>query len=408
MIKKLKPKSEFSRNVLTLMTGTTLAQAIPIAISPILTRLYTPEDFGVYALFLSVIMIFTPIATLRYEHAIMLPRSSKSALALFQGSFYILVFMSFLISILIAVFNNLIKLETVLLFLLPIAIFLTGLINIIIAYLNRRRNYKKISNSMIITSFTNGMLNLMIGLFTNSHLILSFNIFFSKALSLKYLYKNFIQNISIKISTKDIYGELRRYNDMLKYSTPSALISAINTQSIIIFLTYFFEPILAGGYFLIQRVFGTPISVFSSSFSKVFFKDFTRSSNKRDLMYKAWISLFLFTLPFAILLYFFMYDIIVFVFGNDWKFVAEIAQILLPLYIIRFIFSSTSSSHITLRIQHLSLAFAVISFFSKALIFIYGYHTNNAIGTIKLLVIYDILQILLMNVFAFIKTKDMN
>jgi len=40
-----KPKSEFSRNVLTLMTGTTIAQAIPIAISPILTRIYTPKDF---------------------------------------------------------------------------------------------------------------------------------------------------------------------------------------------------------------------------------------------------------------------------------------------------------------------------------------------------------------------------
>ena len=49
MLNKLKPKSEFSRNVLTLMTGTTIAQAIPIAISPILTRIYTPENFGVFA-----------------------------------------------------------------------------------------------------------------------------------------------------------------------------------------------------------------------------------------------------------------------------------------------------------------------------------------------------------------------
>ena len=47
MINKLKPKSEFSRNVLTLMTGTTIAQAIPIATSPILTRIYTPEDFDI-------------------------------------------------------------------------------------------------------------------------------------------------------------------------------------------------------------------------------------------------------------------------------------------------------------------------------------------------------------------------
>ncbi len=54
MVKKFFPKGEFTRNVLTLMTGTTIAQAIPIAISPILTRIYTPQDFGVYALFVSI------------------------------------------------------------------------------------------------------------------------------------------------------------------------------------------------------------------------------------------------------------------------------------------------------------------------------------------------------------------
>ena len=46
----IKLKSEFTKNVLTLMTGTTIAQAIPIAISPILTRLYSPEDFWIFAL----------------------------------------------------------------------------------------------------------------------------------------------------------------------------------------------------------------------------------------------------------------------------------------------------------------------------------------------------------------------
>ena len=55
IINKLKSKSEFTKNVLTLMTGTTIAQAIPIAISPILTRIYTPEDFGVFALYIAIV-----------------------------------------------------------------------------------------------------------------------------------------------------------------------------------------------------------------------------------------------------------------------------------------------------------------------------------------------------------------
>jgi O-antigen/teichoic acid export membrane protein len=79
MLQKLKPKSEFSRNVLTLMTGMMIAQAIPIAISPILTRIYTPEDFGLLALFLAIFSILSIIATGRYELAIMSPESDDEA-----------------------------------------------------------------------------------------------------------------------------------------------------------------------------------------------------------------------------------------------------------------------------------------------------------------------------------------
>ena len=86
MLTKLKPKSEFSRNVLTLMTGTTIAQAIPITISPILTRIYTPEDFGVFALFVAIVGFIAVIASGRYEQAIMLPKYDKYAINIFTLS----------------------------------------------------------------------------------------------------------------------------------------------------------------------------------------------------------------------------------------------------------------------------------------------------------------------------------
>ena len=65
--------TEFSKNVLMLVTGTTVSQIIPIAISPILTRIYTPEDFGILALFMSLSMLFGSVASARYEQAIILP-----------------------------------------------------------------------------------------------------------------------------------------------------------------------------------------------------------------------------------------------------------------------------------------------------------------------------------------------
>ena len=79
MINNLKQKLEFSRNVLTLVTGITIAQAIPIAISPILTRIYTAEDFGVFALYMSVASLLAVVATSSYEHAIILPKKDEDA-----------------------------------------------------------------------------------------------------------------------------------------------------------------------------------------------------------------------------------------------------------------------------------------------------------------------------------------
>ena len=97
MIQRLKPKSEFSKNVLTLMTGTTIAQAIPIAISPILTRIYTPEDFGVLALFVAITSIFGSIANGRYELAIMLPKKDENAINIFALGLIITFSMSFIL-----------------------------------------------------------------------------------------------------------------------------------------------------------------------------------------------------------------------------------------------------------------------------------------------------------------------
>ena len=72
-------RGEFNRNVATLVTGTGLAQLIPLAVTPVLSRLYPPEQFGVLALFISVVSSLSVLATGRYEFAIMLPRKDVDA-----------------------------------------------------------------------------------------------------------------------------------------------------------------------------------------------------------------------------------------------------------------------------------------------------------------------------------------
>lgn len=52
------------------MPGTALAQAIPRALSPILTRLNTPQDFGILAINLSIAALGAAVVSLKYDLAI--------------------------------------------------------------------------------------------------------------------------------------------------------------------------------------------------------------------------------------------------------------------------------------------------------------------------------------------------
>lgn len=63
------------RGFLALFTGTASGQAIAILATPIISRIYGPESYGIYSVILSLAAVVTPVATLRLESAALLPRS---------------------------------------------------------------------------------------------------------------------------------------------------------------------------------------------------------------------------------------------------------------------------------------------------------------------------------------------
>jgi len=75
-------QSHFLKSVATLASGTALAQAIPILVSPILTRLYTPENFGALAVFMAIVSSIAPAVCGKYEVAMVLPQSNRQGIEL--------------------------------------------------------------------------------------------------------------------------------------------------------------------------------------------------------------------------------------------------------------------------------------------------------------------------------------
>jgi len=132
MIKKMKPKSEFGKNTLSLVSGNIIAQSIPMILAPILTRIYTPEEFVLFATFMSIVGIFMVIATGKYEMAIVMPEKDKETINIFALSILITIFISILSLIIVSIFNEeivkLINHEELKnwLFLIPISVLVSG------------------------------------------------------------------------------------------------------------------------------------------------------------------------------------------------------------------------------------------------------------------------------------------
>ena len=372
MIQKLKPKSEFSKNVLTLMTGTTIAQAIPIAISPILTRIYTPEDFGVFALFIAITSIFGSIANARYELAIMLPKKDEDAINIFALGFIITVSISFILLLLVLVFHD--YLITILnnkninmwLYFVPIAVFFTGIYNILNYFNNRKKYYKDIANATIMKSIITAVIQLSIGLLKGGVSGLISGQIVSQMFANIRLFKNIFKDklLISKISKVKIVALAKRYKDFPKFSMWAVLANTLSTNLTNILISSFYSVSTLGFYSLVQRLLGMPSSLIGNSIGQVFFQQATKEKQETGKAINSFNStvkkLLIIGIPSFGILFFIVEDLFAFVFGEEWRIAGIYAQIVIPLFFIRFVVATVSNINNIFELQKLALMWQLV------------------------------------------------
>src|SRR6056297_3261448 len=75
-------KSEFLKNVFTLVSANTVAQIVAVLIYIIISRVYTPAELGLFALYMSIISITSIVCTGKYELAVMIPEDEAKGAGL--------------------------------------------------------------------------------------------------------------------------------------------------------------------------------------------------------------------------------------------------------------------------------------------------------------------------------------
>lgn len=384
MVRSLNLNSDFNKNVFTLLTGTTIAQAIPIAVSPILTRLYSPEDFGVFALFVAVTTIFGSIANARYELVIMLPRKDEDAINIFALGFIITSSISFMLFIFVLFFKNyLVKLlnNTEIeywLYFTPIAVFLTGIFNLLTYYNTRLKEYKNIAKATLLKSIIYVIIQISIGIIKSgvTGLITGqlFSQFFANIKLFTKISKN--KNLFSKIKKVKIISLGKRYKDFPKFSMWAALANTLSFQLTNVLISSLYNVKTLGLYSLVQRVLGVPSSLIGSSIGKVFFQEAAKekqiTGNAVKTFYLTIIKLTMVGLPFFGIIYFLVQDIFAFVFGEDWRIAGDYAKIVIPLFFVRFIVGPISIVNTVFEKNKNGLIFQVSLLFGVVVAFILG------------------------------------
>lgn len=350
MFKKIIPKSEFVKNVITLVTGTAISQAIPLAISPILTRIFTPEDFGVFALYLSITSALSVIATGRYEFAITLPAKEEDAIQILWLSCIITFLVSLFFLLVVSIFNSQITFMlgnpsiSVWLYLIPITIMFSGIYQSFSYFFNRQRKYTKLSKSKVVQTLSSSTVNVSLGLLSKGGVIglIGGNIVgkFLSGLYLVYLFfKQPPDNIGLKKNHVLTLG--KKYIDFPRFDVAASFFNIASNQSVHIFFNSIFGAVTSGYFYLTQKIFSAPIALIAGSIQDVFKMEMVSlhiaKGNTRKLFLKTMHRLIIMATIPSLLIFIFAKDVFAFVFGEEWRVAGEYARILTPVFFVRFV-----------------------------------------------------------------------
>lgn len=378
-------KSEFNKSVLVLAGGTAVAQAVPILISPILIRLYTPEDFGAFAIFMSITSIISVIACGKYELAIMLPEKDEDAINVAAVAFLFNVFVSGLFFLFILFFGDWLldvlnaKNLGWLIYLAPLSVFLLGTFSILNYTNNRFKLYKDISKANIYKSLAGAVVQIGMGFLKYKTTGLVFGYIASQLFSNFKLFKNISKYFS-SINYLYIKTMFHKYKNFPIYYVPGALIDTISSNIHFFFISFYFGIKVTGLYFFAYKIVSAPFSLIASAISQVFFREFSFLFQKdlvsaRNFLKKTALNLLILSISVNFALIVLIYVFWSFIFGLKWEDSKSIAIILLISYLIRFIVSPisvalVSSNKLNYLLQWQILHFAVeVIFFAVIYIF---------------------------------------
>lgn len=320
------------KGVFLLGFGTIFAQIIIVLTTPILTRLYTPSDFGVLGIYNSILAIIITVISFRYELAIPVPVQPKKAANLFILSVMIVGILSVIFSVFLMVFSD--HLEqffnitnfNVFFWLLIIGCFGSGIYQALNYWAIRIQDYPGITYTRLNQSVSGTSCKILCGLFNAGSLGLLLGSLIANAAGIGTLLKNIKKEWPLfkSVALSDLKIVAREFKDFPVFSAPATLLYTLSLQLPIFFITLMYGIAEVGWYTIAFQVLALPSALIGSSIAQVFYgeaaKTMNDDPNKLKVLYLDTVKkLTLFAIPiigFLALLAPFVFPIIL---GESWR-----------------------------------------------------------------------------------------
>jgi lipopolysaccharide exporter len=413
-------ESTFTGDVLKLVSGTSIAQILAALFMLVLTRLFAPDAFGIYALFASIVSIISVISCFSYELSIALPKEDDDA----SNQLGVSILLSLITSLLLIPiiwfcgdwFLNVIKapdLRPYLWFIPPI-IFLGGIgtghpgLNY---WSFRNKQVLRQSITQVISVLVASILQLglaLVGYSTGGVLIIG-ALVGSAASTIWLGVKTWNSDRTIFVQSirwgKMIEG-VRRYRKFPIYTTWSLLLNSVSWQLPSFLLASYFSPQVVGFYALGDRVIKMPVNLIGGTLTRVFYPraaEAIKNNTLSVLTESLFQRLIAFTFFPLVTLTFIGREVFIIIFGSNWAEAGEYTQILSLFMFMWFISSPLSSLYNVLEKQELILKFNIVNLVTRVLsLIIGGYYQSPHLALILFAIsgifVYGYLSLAIMSI----------
>ena len=343
--------SLFWRRVFTVASGTAIAQLILLGILPILTRSIGKEVIGEYFYGISIATIFVVLANFRLDMAIFLEDKHNKVIEILRASFLIGVIVSFIVFFVSIFLRSINILENNFIFWLAVSsiIFSLGITSVLQSIYIQNLQYNKLSFTKIMQSLLISFsLLISIKIFPLGNALLIFHAV-GMLLSLLLLFTllpNFKEIKLLKFNFLEFKEVLVKYKKFPLISMPAALINNLAIQLPVIIIGFKFGVGAVAIYALMMRVMLAPISLMAGSILSVFKEKAAAEYRVSRQCSKSYIetfkSLFFLSIIPLVIGILFIKKIFILVFGIAWSDAGLLAQIMIPMFFLKFIASPLS------------------------------------------------------------------